>query len=47
MNWILAHSDAILFTLLSIIAIVSYYVGKEAGYVEGLEDGFSDGKLNG
>ena len=46
MSWALAHTDLILAVLMAIIAVMSYWMGKEAGYCEGLEDGFKDGKLN-
>lgn len=43
MNWIMAHTDAVLFMIMCIIAGLSYFLGKDAGYVKGLEDGYKTG----
>ena len=45
-TWIEAHLDLCIFISTLMIATASYWIGNEAGYVQGLEDGYKDGQLN-
>ena len=46
MNWLTQHSDAVVLIIFMIVVFASYSIGREIGYVEGLEDGYKDGQLN-
>ena len=45
-DWIYAHSDAVIMLIFMVVGFGAYSIGREIGYVEGLEDGFKDGQLN-
>jgi hypothetical protein len=45
-DFITRNADVLLFILMAIIATGGYFIGKEIGYCEGLEDGFKDGQYH-